>query len=306
MYCRKCGAQIPDDSLYCPKCGAPQFVQTEKVSTISSNQETVLKEMKCPNCGAPLNPTPGEAMVVCPYCGTSITLGTLGWTQVHKHYILDIKVPLKDQAINIVKSYIDRSILHRHLFEKSELKNMQLSYVPYWIIDAGYSAQYKYKREEVQPGGFAGVSIGGRGGIAGPTVNLRTIIESGTDVGTVKYPVVAVENLNLYQPPDYIFNLTDVRDIIPQKDSSNPIKMLNGSMSLEKAKVEGKVRIQQWVLRKLQRKVHGFLSAEINVDIADIYLVHIPIWYVELIHKNEKIVLLLDAHSGLVMEEIKD
>ncbi|MEM4084548.1 MAG: hypothetical protein QW752_05875, partial [Thermoplasmata archaeon] len=94
--------------------------------------------------------------------------------------------------------------------------------------------------------------------------------------------------------------------IIPQKDSSNPIKMLNGSMSLEKAKVEGKVRIQQWVLRKLQKKVHGFLSAEINVDIADIYLVHIPIWYVELIHKNEKIVLLLDAHSGLVMEEIKD
>ncbi len=304
MYCRKCGALIPDDSLFCPKCGAPQVPEAEKVSARPMQEESILKEMKCPNCGAPLNPMPGEAMVVCPYCGTSITLGSLGWTKVHKHYILDIKLPMKDQAIGIVRSYLDRSLLHRHLFEKSELKNIQLSYVPYWIIDAGYTAQYKYKREEVQPGGFAGISMGGRGGVAGPTVTMRTIIESGTDVGTVKYPVVAVENLNIYQPPDYIFNLQEVRNIVSQ-DISNPVKMLNGTMSEEKARVEGKVRIQQWEIRKLQRRVHGFLSAEVNVEIADVYLLHAPVWYVEVVHKNEKIVLLVDGHSGAVMEELK-
>ena len=304
MYCWKCGAQIPDDSLFCPKCGAPQNRGAEKVSAQETKKDEILKEMKCPNCGAPLNPQPGEAMVVCPYCGTSITLGSLGWSQVHRHYILDIKVPLKDQAIGIVRSYLDRSILHRHLFEKSELKNVQLSYVPYWIIDAGYTAQYKYKREEVQPGGFVGVQMGGRGGIAGPTVQMRTVIESGTDVGTVKYPVIAIENLNLYQPPDYIFNLANARNITPQ-DSSNPVKMLNGTMSMEKARVEGKVRIQQWEIRRLQRMVHGFLSADINIEIADVYLVHIPVWYVELLHKDGKIILLLDGHTGAVMEEVK-
>lgn len=303
MYCWKCGAQIPDDSLFCPKCGAPQSGHTVQV-TSAQKQDDVLKEMKCPNCGAPLNPLPGEAMVVCQYCGTSITLGTAGWTQVHRHYILDIRVAMKDQALEIVRSYLDRSILHRHLFEKSVLKQIQLSYVPYWIVDAGFTAQYRYKREEVQPGGFAGVRIGGRGGVAGPTVQMRTVIESGTDVGTVKYPVVAIENLNLYQPPDYIFNLANARNITPQ-DSSGSVKLLNGTMSLDKARVEGKVRIQQWELRRLQKRVHGFLSAEINVEIADIYLVHIPVWYVQMLHKDENIVLLVDGHTGAVMEEVK-
>lgn len=255
-------------------------------------QDDVLKEMKCPNCGAPLNPQLGEAMVVCQYCGTSITLGTAGWNQVHRHYILDIRVAMKDQALKIVRSYLNRSILHRHLFEKSTLKQIQLSYVPYWIVDAGFTAQYKYK------------VVVARGG-AIDIVSKNEVIESGTDVGTVKYPVVAIENLNLYQPPDYIFNLANARKITPH-DSGGSVKLLNGTMSLDKARVEGKVRIQQWELRRLQKRVHGFLSAEINVEIADIYLVHIPVWYVQMLHKDENIVLLVDGHTGAVMEEVKD
>ncbi|MGC8663124.1 MAG: zinc ribbon domain-containing protein [Thermoplasmata archaeon] len=311
MYCRKCGAKIPDDSLFCPVCGAPQTPVAEKTSSKSSttvsNNSTgpILKEMKCPNCGAPLNPQPGEAMVVCPYCGTSITLGSEGWTQVMKHFILDIKVQMKDQALSIARSYLDRSILHRHLFEKSEVKELNVSYVPYWIIDAGYSAQYKYKREEVQPGGFVGMSMGRGGGFMGPTMNMQTVIESGTDVGTVKYPVIAVESLNIYQPPDYVFNLSELRNIKPQ-DSSSSIKMLNGSMGEEKARVEGKVRIAQWEIRRLQKRVHGFLSADVNVDIAEIYLTHIPVWYIEFVHKDKNLILLIDGHNSLVMEEVKD
>lgn len=309
MYCRKCGAKIPDDSLFCPVCGAPQTPVAEqtvsKVSTKQVQQGPILKEMKCPNCGAPLNPQPGEAMVVCQYCGTSITLSSEGWTQVMKHYILDIKVQMKDQALNIARAYLDRSIIHRHLFEKSEVKTINLSYVPYWILDAGYTAQYKYKREEVQPGGFVGVPIGRGGGFMGPTINMQTVVESGTDASTVKYPVIAVESLNIYQPPDYVFDLTEMRNITP-RDISGSVKMLNGSMSEEKARVEGKIRITQWVIRRLQKRIHGFLSADVNVDIADIYLVHIPIWYIEFVHKNNNLVLLIDGHNGQIMEEVKE
>jgi len=309
MYCRKCGAQIPDDSLFCPKCGTPQNVElTKKPMDQSSNsgEREILKEMKCPNCGAPLNPLAGEEMVVCQYCGTSISLSSEGWSKVKSHFILDIRVQLKDQALAIARNFLDKSILHRHLYEKSRLDQLGLAYIPYWIIDAGYTAQFKYKKMEAQPGGFVAMNLGGRGGFIGPTENFQTVIESGTDVGMVQYPVIAVENLKQYQPPDYIFNLQNKR-VIGNSDINSPVKLLNGTIGEEKARVMGRVLIQQWEMRKLQKIYHhNFLAAETSVDISDVYLVHIPIWTAVFVHKDEKIVLMIDAHNAMVMEELKE
>ncbi|MCL5680556.1 MAG: zinc ribbon domain-containing protein [Candidatus Thermoplasmatota archaeon] len=308
MFCRKCGSQIPDDSVFCPKCGAPQNGGSQTSSQSpkpASDENEILKEMKCPNCGAPLSPQPGEAMVVCQYCGTSVTLSTAGWSKVGKHFILDIKIAMKDNALAIAHQFLDRSILHRHLFEKSTVKTTELQYVPYWILDAGFVAQYRYKREEASPGGFVGVPLGGRGGFGGPTVQFNTVVESGTDTSEVSYPVVAVDNLNKYQPPDYIFNLTNKR-ALTTSDTQGPVKLLNGSVSEEKGRMDGKIRITQWEIRRLQKRVHGFLSADVNVDIADTYLVHIPIWSILFEHKDKSLFLLVDAHNGMVMEELKE
>lgn len=311
MYCRKCGAQIPDDSLFCPKCGTPQNVQVGQGNATSGqnhNEDSneILKEMKCPNCGAPLNPLGSEEIVVCQYCGTSISLGSAGWSKVKSHYILDIRVQLKDQALSIARNFLDKSILHRHLFEKSSVDRLDLAYIPYWILDSGYTAQFKFKKMEAQPGGFVAMNMGGRGGFIGPTENIQTVIESGTDVGMVQYPVIAVENLKQYQPPDYIFNLQNKRPI-SNSDMSSSIKLLNGTIGEEKARVMGKVLIQQWEMRKLQKIYHhNFLSAETTVDISDIFLVHIPIWTAIFKHKEEQIVLMIDAHNAMVMEELKE
>jgi len=43
----------------------------------------------------------------------------------------------------------------------------------------------------------------------------------------------------------------------------------------------------------------------VNVDIADMYLVHIPVWSLQFEHKKESIFLLIDAHNSKVMEETK-
>ena len=56
MICRHCGAQIPDDSVFCANCG--NMVENEDVPTR-------VQSGYCPNCGAPTY----EDSMVCEMCG---------------------------------------------------------------------------------------------------------------------------------------------------------------------------------------------------------------------------------------------
>ncbi|TMI45561.1 zinc-ribbon domain-containing protein [Candidatus Bathyarchaeota archaeon] len=67
MYCMKCGAQLPDDAVFCSRCGASQSNQTRiaQQSGSLSNSVQVLApstatSLKCPSCGAPIAPKFGE------------------------------------------------------------------------------------------------------------------------------------------------------------------------------------------------------------------------------------------------------
>ena len=76
MFCRKCGAQIPDDSEFCPKCGTRNVIQNvievetsgvnlSKSSVQKNNTPAILKNpTPCPECGKILL-TEWE---YCPYC----------------------------------------------------------------------------------------------------------------------------------------------------------------------------------------------------------------------------------------------
>ena len=48
--------------------------------------------IKCPNCGAPISPKFGEMVITCEYCGSGITLGTQGWSNIQKQTMLSVKV----------------------------------------------------------------------------------------------------------------------------------------------------------------------------------------------------------------------
>lgn len=73
MFCRKCGKQIPDDSTFCPRCGAQNSVEAETGRAISLKKTEVrqkdaavvqVTEMVCRNCGKELS----TAWEHCPYC----------------------------------------------------------------------------------------------------------------------------------------------------------------------------------------------------------------------------------------------
>jgi hypothetical protein len=141
VYCPRCGTQLPDDAVYCIKCGAsvnptgtasqPQVQSAPRAPVIAPMGAT---SMKCPNCGAPISPKFGEMVITCEYCGSGITLGNDGWSSIQKQTMLLAKFTDKDQMTDRIRQLMDQGLMHRHLQESSVLVDLNLSLVPYWIV----------------------------------------------------------------------------------------------------------------------------------------------------------------------------
>src|SRR5262249_43811264 len=137
--------------------------------------------LKCPSCAAPIAPKFGEMIITCEYCGASITLGSSGWSNIQKQTMLPLKILTAEQISSLAKNLMDRGLLNRHLQENSNLQELSLSIVPYWLV--GVSARTSLVASDVVAEGatvattaalfgvMAGLGGGGRrGGFGGPLV----------------------------------------------------------------------------------------------------------------------------------------
>jgi len=181
LFCPNCGAQNPDGATFCMKCGnkltaaqpSGQGAVAPAAPRVPILAPTGATSLKCPNCGAPINPKFGEMVITCEYCGSAVTLGSDGWSSVQKQTMLPLKFGDKDQMAQKIHDLMDKGFLHRHLQESSTLQDMNLSYVPYWIIPVSARTQVVAANETMQLANTAataamwGVVLGGLGGGGG-------------------------------------------------------------------------------------------------------------------------------------------
>ncbi len=139
-FCSKCGTQLPDEAVFCYKCGARVISESQEQQAAASGSQPTFAipasptQLKCSSCGAPISPKFGEMVITCEYCGTSITLGNEGWKSIQKHTMLPLRVSSKDDILTRIHNVMDKGILRHHLQESSVLEEINLSFVPYWII----------------------------------------------------------------------------------------------------------------------------------------------------------------------------
>ncbi len=174
MYCHNCGAQLPDDAAFCTKCGTSTGLNAAKPATTVSTGPVIapsgVSSLKCPSCGAPIAPKFGEMVITCEYCGTAVTLGSQGWTNIQKQTMLPLKVATVDQLNSIIIPMMDKGLLHRHLHEDSKQEEMSLTYVPYWIVSVSARTSVVAANETAQiaqtasTAALMGVIFGGMGG----------------------------------------------------------------------------------------------------------------------------------------------
>ena len=350
MNCPSCGAQLPDDATFCYKCGTrvgqggpPQQAaqqQPEKPRNVMA--PTGATSFKCPNCGAPIAPKFGEMVITCEYCGSGVTLGDQGWTGIQKQTMLPVKLGNTDQVNAMITSLMDKGFLHRHLHEDSTQEEMNLSYVPYWIVSVSARTSIVMANMAAQVGQTAttaalmGVILGGMGGGFGGGMGGRRRLFGGSGTlpplrgmflprwfsfygmgmgygGGMKqtaqmdenynFPVVALKALTEYQPRGYQFDL-EGRTLFDISKIPKDVKVLNGDIGEDVSKSQAKTLVDQLQSEKAHEKYHMIQQLTTQSDVGDVELLHAPIWFARYDHKGKKIVLVIDANSGQVINSL--
>lgn len=320
--------QLPDEAVFCLKCGSN--VAAVQSTQAKSSVGPILAPMgatalKCPSCGGPLSPKFGEMIITCEYCGAAITLGNDGWKGIQKQTMLPLEFVEKEKVVAKIRELMDKGLLHRHLQENSTCEELNLSFVPYWIVSASARTSIVASDMAVEAGeiattaalaGVMGSAFGGRrgGGFAGPLIagavfgsamgpgrsNARKTYEMDSNYN---FPVVALKALIEHQPRDYQFNL-GVRELFDVSKVPKGVKILNGDIGEEAAGYQAKTLVSQLQSEKAHEQYHMIQQLQTDVDVADSELLYAPIWFGRYDHKGRQMTLVIDGNSGSVINSL--
>jgi len=330
MQCPRCGTHLPDTARFCYGCGAqlgpappppppgasygypgaPGYgaPPPPPPPPAPAAAPTAPKDLKCPSCGAPLQPEFGDAVITCAYCGGTVSLAGTGWKSVNRHTMLLPQLNDATAMLKIVQSVMNTGIFHGSRFEDSKVTEQKLQLVPYWIVPSSATTNYTY--QDMVTAGAASVGTAAIGSLVGnlfggggssfvstPAVNS---MRQDQITGSYQFPIVAVKGYAQYQPKNYQFKL-DSRQLYKKDAVPGGLSVLNGDLAEDSAQQAARAYVTQ-LQADLAHKKHRMVSAlQTQVEVGDPELVHVPIWYVAMDHKGQPIVVLVDANSSRVM-----
>ncbi|MFI5415574.1 MAG: zinc ribbon domain-containing protein [Candidatus Lutacidiplasmatales archaeon] len=330
MYCVVCRAELPPNAKFCFACGTP--VQGAPGAPTAGpmgappppppSVEVVVapagaEAVKCPSCGASVHPVFGEMVVSCDYCGATVTLGGAGWKEIGKHSMLAPKITSAEPALAIVHAYLDQGFLHRKAFEESKIVEQKLSFVPFWVVPVSATTNYTYTDVAVGVGSTVGsiaaaevlgAALGGgrRGGFIPIPVMMGSPVNATRQdsiTGQYDFPVVAVKGMTAYQPKDYQFALGE-RTFFDKKQIPAGAPVLNGDLGEDAAQHAARAFVSQLQSEAAHKRHYMVSGLTSNVQVSEGELLHVPIWYFLLDRKGEKAMILIDSHSGRVMQTV--
>src|SRR2546430_15965384 len=178
--------------------------------------------------------------------------------------MLPLTIQSTNEISSLVKSMMDRGMLHRHLQESSTLEEMTLSVVPYWLVNVSARTSI-VATDRVAEGATVATTaaligvmagLGGvrRGGFGVPLLGgamLGSMMGGGMGSGGQKraiqmdqnynFPIIALKALTQYQPRDYQFAIQG-RTLFDISQYPKGIKVLNGDISEDAAKYQAMSR----------------------------------------------------------------
>jgi DNA-directed RNA polymerase subunit RPC12/RpoP len=111
---------------------------------------SVVNEIKCSHCGAPLAFEPGEMLATCKYCGYTVVIET-GEPFTLEHSLVINKFD-PTQIEEPIRDWMRGGFLKPgDLAKKAKLTEKNLTYLPFWVVSARAISTYKGVFERIAP-----------------------------------------------------------------------------------------------------------------------------------------------------------
>jgi len=238
---------------------------------------SIVQEISCSHCGAPISFEPGEIIATCKYCGYTVVIET-GKAFTFEHSMLQNKYdPTKIEET--IRNWMRAGFLKpSDLARKSKILEKTLIYLPFWVMSVEAESDYKGIFERITP----------------PVVKEGKIEK--------KYDwLVLARKATKFPTREYDVPLTgkvayDFRKI------EAFAKVLNSEIEKNEAVELAKQQIEEHHRFLAQQDVDRIIEMKNEIKIDQTVYLHAPVWFVKYEYKGKAYQLLIDGATGMVIK----
>lgn len=238
---------------------------------------SVVDEIKCPHCGAPIAFEPGEILATCKYCGFTVVIET-GQTFTYEHSILlnkydpvQVEEPIREW---MREGFMKPSDLER----KAKISQKELVYLPFWVVSVEAKSTYKGIFERIAP------AVTKEGTIE-KDYEWLVLARKASEFPTREYNV-PLEGKIAY----------DFRRI------EGFAQVFNSEIDKAEAEEQAKAEIEDNHRFLAQQDVDKIIEMKTETKIEETVYLHAPIWFVKYEYKGKTYQLILDGSTGGVIK----
>lgn len=238
---------------------------------------SIINEIRCKTCGAPLRFTPGEIVATCRYCGFTQVIETGEAFQFEHSMIMNEYDEAK--AEDLVRNWMRGGFMKPgDLSRSSKIVEKNLTYLPFWLISISASSAYTGIFERITPA----VTKDGK---IEKKYNWLVLARKATEFPTREYEV-PLEGKVPY----------DFRKI------ERFAKVLNSEIEKDEAVDIAKQQIESLHEFLIKQDVDKIIDMKTDVEVGDSVYLHAPVWFVVYEYKRERYHLILDGATGAAVK----
>jgi hypothetical protein len=238
---------------------------------------SIVEEIKCPHCGAPIEFRPGEILATCKYCGYTVVIET-GKTFDYEHSLL-LNSYDQTQVEEPIRNWMREGFLKpQDLAKKAKITEKNLIYLPFWIVSVEAESSYKGIFERITP------AVVKEGKIQ-KEYDWLILARKATDFPTREYNVPLEGKI----PYDFrkIEGFAKVFNSEIEKDEA---------VELAKEQIEAQHRFLS------QQDIDKIIDMKTDIKVQQTVYLHAPVWFVKYEYKGESYQLLADGATGTVIK----
>ncbi len=236
----------------------------------------IVSEIKCKNCGAPLDLKPGELVSTCRYCGFTSVVGADVSFQLEHSLILN-NYNTNSISTSLQEWMREGFMKPGDLAKKSKITFLELRYLPFWLVPLKATSTYEGVLERISP-------ASSRNGTIENVYDWLVLGRKGTQFPTRDYKVPVTGKI----PFDFA-----------RVDSLG--KFLNSELSSAEAVQQARDEVDNHQRFLAKQEVDRITSFKTDFKIETPTYVHAPLWFGQYEYKGRAYNALLDGSSGEVL-----